>query len=111
MHEVSIAEEMLEIIHKRASEEGIQKVIAINLKIGEYSGVFPDSLKFAFEVLSKGKITEGANLNIEMVSPSFSCQKCKRIINLDNDRCPHCGSEEIKVSGGNELQILSFEGD
>ena len=51
MHELSIAEELLEIITARASQEGIRKVEKINLRIGEFSGIMPDSLEFAFEML------------------------------------------------------------
>ena len=65
MHELSITEELLQIIHRRAEEEGIQKILDINLKIGRYSGVFADALLFAFEVLSRDTISEGARVNIE----------------------------------------------
>jgi len=65
MHELSITEELLMIIHRRAEEEGIQKISKINLKIGKYSGVFTDALLFAFDVLSKDTISEGARINIE----------------------------------------------
>lgn len=68
MHELSIADALLDIVQKRASGEGINRVYEINLRIGEFSGVFPDSLRFAFEVLSRDTITEGAHLNIETSS-------------------------------------------
>lgn len=80
MHELSIAEELLQIITKKASQVGIGKIEQINLKIGEFSGILPDALIFAFEMLSKDTMTEGARI-------------------------------EIERSGGNELQVLSFEGD
>lgn len=80
MHELSITEELLHIINEKALEAGISKVYEINLKIGEFSGIFSDALLFAFEVLSKDTITEGAIVKIEK-------------------------------SNGDELQVLSFEGD
>jgi len=80
MHELSITEELLQIINEKALEAGINKVYEINLKIGEFSGIFSDALLFAFEVLSKDTITEGAIVKIEK-------------------------------SNGDELQVLSFEGD
>ncbi len=80
MHELSIAEELLQIIIKKASQLGIGKIEQINLKIGEFSGILPDALVFAFEMLSKDTITDGARI-------------------------------EIERSEGNELQVLSFEGD
>ena len=80
MHELSIAEELLQIITTKASQVGIGKINQINLKIGEFSGVLSDALVFAFEMLSKDTISEGARI-------------------------------EIEQSRGNELQVLSFEGD
>ena len=80
MHELSIAEELLQIITEKAAQVGIGKIEQINLKIGEFSGILPDALVFAFEMLSKDTITDGARI-------------------------------EIEQSGGNELQVLSFEGD
>ena len=65
MHELSIAGELLEIIYRYAEDAGVSKVSSVNLRIGELSGIYPDSLEFAFEVLSEGKITENADLKIE----------------------------------------------
>ena len=111
MHELSIAEELLYIIEKRAGQEGIQKVDRINLRIGEHSGVFPDSLEFAFEVLSKDKITEGAHIYIEMVEAKFRCMNCGTFTGTGAEKCPSCGSSDLTFSGGDELEITSFEGD
>jgi hydrogenase nickel incorporation protein HypA/HybF len=111
MHELSIAEELLQIIEKRASEEGIRSVERINLRIGEYSGIFPDSLEFAFEVLSKGKLTEGASVEVEMVSPKFLCGKCGDAVISQETNCPKCGSEDLTLQCGDELEIISFEGE
>jgi len=117
MHELSIAEQLLQIIFKNAAQAGIKKVYSINLRIGEHSGIVPDSLEFAFEVLSRGKITEGARLHIEKTSPVFKCSKCGWEDNhMDTDysvswTCPNCGEDEVYVQGGDDLEIVSFEGD
>ena len=80
MHELSIAEELLDIIIHRARDEHIGSVNTINLRIGRYSGILPDCLTFAFEMLSKDTVAEEARVFVEETE-------------------------------GNELQILSFEGD
>jgi hydrogenase nickel incorporation protein HypA/HybF len=111
MHELSIAEELLAIIEKRASQEGIRKVERINLRIGEYSGILPESLEFAFEVLSQGKLTEGASIEIELVSPKFICGRCGTSVPSPERGCPNCGSCELSLGSGDELEIISFEGE
>jgi hydrogenase nickel incorporation protein HypA/HybF len=65
MHELSIAEELLNIITEKARQAGIGKISRINLRIGEFSGVLPDALVFAFEMLSRDTISQGARIEIE----------------------------------------------
>ena len=111
MHELSIAEELLDIIHKYAEDAGISKISCINLRIGEFSGIFPDSLEFAFEVLSEGKITENADLKIEKVSAKYVCRNCGFSTCEYSECCKNCGLEEMSIEGGAELEIVSFEGE
>jgi hydrogenase nickel incorporation protein HypA/HybF len=65
MHELSIAEELLQIITKKALQVGIGKIERINLKIGQFSGVLPDALIFAFEMLTKDTVAQDAVVEIE----------------------------------------------
>jgi hydrogenase nickel incorporation protein HypA/HybF len=111
MHELSIAEELLAVIRDNAEKAGIQKVLAVNLRIGEYTGILPESLEFAFQILSQGTITEGARLNIDRVPALFSCTLCGAQVGGDERVCSQCGGGEMKVLGGDQLQILSFEGE
>jgi hydrogenase nickel incorporation protein HypA/HybF len=111
MHELSIAEELLGIIFENAERAGVKKVSEVNLRIGAFSGIMPDALRFAFEVLSQEKMTSGAKLNIEEIKPRLVCQRCQCVLDADESRCPGCGSEEIIAEGGHELQIVSFTGD
>jgi hydrogenase nickel incorporation protein HypA/HybF len=111
MHELSIAEELLGIIYENAGRAGITRVSEVNLRIGAFSGILPDALQFAFDILSQEKITEGAKLNIEKIQPRFVCRECRCIIDIDAECCPECGSTEITAEGGHELQIVSFTGD
>jgi hydrogenase nickel incorporation protein HypA/HybF len=65
MHELSITQELLRIITDRAREAGISKIHRITLKIGSYAGIVTDALLFSFEVLSRGSMTEGAEVVVE----------------------------------------------
>ncbi|MFW6139257.1 MAG: hydrogenase maturation nickel metallochaperone HypA [Spirochaetota bacterium] len=111
MHELSIAQQILDIIIPRAQKEGIQKITQVNLRVGELSSIVPHSLRFSFEVLSEGKMAQGATINIETVEPCFSCSRCGRKLPRNDQKCSFCGSEEIRITGGSEMEILSFEGD
>jgi hydrogenase nickel incorporation protein HypA/HybF len=111
MHELSIAEELLGIIRDSAEKAGIRKVAAVNLKIGEFSSILPESLEFAFQILSQGTITDGARLSIEHAPAAYLCGRCGERVGREAMSCPRCGSDEMRLVGGDELEILSFEGD
>jgi hydrogenase nickel incorporation protein HypA/HybF len=111
MHELSIAEELLSIIRDNAEKAGIRKVAAVNLRIGEFSSVLPESLEFAFRILSQGTISDGARVNIDHTPASFLCGRCGAQVGRDDSSCPRCGCDELRVVGGDQLEILSFEGD
>jgi hydrogenase nickel incorporation protein HypA/HybF len=111
MHELSIAEELLGIIVDKAEKAGVRKVVEVNLRIGDYSGILPEALEFAFQVLSHGKITDGAHLNIERTKPLFTCRSCGNEGAQGESSCPRCGGVEMKLTSGDQLEILSFEGE
>ena len=116
MHELSIAEELLGIIVDNAEKAGVRKVVEVNLRIGDYSGILPEALEFAFQVLSHGKITDGAHLNIERTKPLFTCRSCgnegaQEEGAPEEGACPRCGGVEMKLTSGDQLEILSFEGE
>ena len=111
MHELSIAEELLEIIETKAREADIGRVERITLRIGEYSGIMPEALEFAFSVLSRGKPSEGAEIEIQTVAPEYVCKECGYIESSPEDGCSRCGGTDLVLKHGSELSIVSFEGE
>lgn len=67
MHELSIAQNVLEIVLAEAEKNKGKKVKGVYLKLGEGSAIEPDSLIFCFELVSKGTIAEEAEIHIERV--------------------------------------------
>lgn len=64
MHEVAIAQSILDITQDTARENNAKKILSINIKVGELSCVNLDSLQFAFECISQDTLAEGAKLVI-----------------------------------------------
>ena len=48
MHELSVAQNIVEIIQQHIPESELERVIAVRLKIGAAAGIVPDSLEFSF---------------------------------------------------------------
>src|SRR5579862_375856 len=53
MHEMGIANSILEAVHKELHPYPRHWAEKVGVRIGEYSGVNADSLRFCFEVLAK----------------------------------------------------------
>jgi hydrogenase nickel incorporation protein HypA/HybF len=66
MHEMSIAASVLEAVRKE-SERHNARVTGVGLRIGEYSGVEPESLRFCLEVLTQGTEMDPLKLEIEFL--------------------------------------------
>lgn len=62
MHEVSLCESIIKIIEKQAEKEKFAHVLRVQLTVGELSGASPESLAFAFPLVAKGTVAEGADL-------------------------------------------------
>jgi hydrogenase nickel incorporation protein HypA/HybF len=107
MHELSIAESVLDTITARTGDREVREV---RLEIGKLAGVSVDSLRFCFEVATAGTALERAALDIVEPSGRARCASCGQEFMID-DRillCA-CGSSDVRVLAGEELRILSVE--
>ncbi|MBD3426698.1 MAG: hypothetical protein GF409_05660 [Candidatus Omnitrophica bacterium] len=66
MHETHIIKPIIEGMTKHAQEEGASKVTNVKLKVGELTCTREDSFRETFNVLAKGTVVEGAELEITM---------------------------------------------
>ncbi|HEY5524339.1 MAG TPA: hydrogenase maturation nickel metallochaperone HypA [Clostridium sp.] len=113
MHEVSIIENVIEIVSEKAIENEFTKVNKVSLKIGELSGVMPESLNFAFKSCIIGTMLEGSILEIEKVKAVAECKDCKQVFPIDhfNKLCPCCNKFCSSIIAGYELYVNTIEGD
>ena len=112
MHEVSIAENILQIVEDTASANHLGRVVHVTLEIGQFSGVEPDLLRFAFEVIGKGTLMQDSE--IEIITPPLLlyCHTCETeyLGELDDLRCPACLGEQFDVLQGREMLVRSITG-
>ena len=112
MHELAIAQSIVEAVEAKASECNAAHVKAVRLKIGEASGVVTDSLTFCFEMLvSLDPTLVGAQLLIDTKPHRAYCQYCAREFSVTNfvAQCPTCKEWSNEIVSGTELQILEME--
>jgi hydrogenase nickel incorporation protein HypA/HybF len=91
----------------QAKQNHATKVELLTMNIGELSGVIPEALEFAFEVLTPGTIAENAQLEINSIPVVCYCQKCDRTFQPEADifACPQCQQITSKVISGRELEL------
>jgi hydrogenase nickel incorporation protein HypA/HybF len=111
VHELSIAQSIVEIVEQTASANGSGRVRSIKLRIGELSGVVVDSLDFCFLAITAGTKLEGAHLEIEHVPLTAECRSCRQTFAVQNNvfLCPFCKSGVCSVVSGRELQVSEIE--
>ena len=73
MHELSVAQSIIEIIQQHISESEWECVRAVRLKIGACAGVVPDSLEFSFQAITAESSLRLAKLEIETVPFRIHC--------------------------------------
>ena len=108
MHELSIAEAVVDIVVRHA---GGRPVSAVELKVGHLRQVVPSALEFAFELVAQGTPVEGAELRMEVVPATGECRACGAETDLPGFPlcCRVCGSFDVEVTRGEELLVDSLE--
>ena len=108
MHELSIAESVVQIAGRHANGRRVTKV---RLKVGHLRQVVPSALAFSFELVAEGTPVEGAELEMEEVPAIGKCRKCEMESRLDSFPllCRSCGGFELEVLRGEELLVETLD--
>jgi hydrogenase nickel incorporation protein HypA/HybF len=108
MHELSIAEAVVEVALRHARGRPVARV---ELKVGHLRQVVPGALEFAFELLTAGTVLEGAELALETVPAAGRCRRCGAESELEHFplQCTACGGFELDLLRGEELLVEALE--
>lgn len=111
MHELPVTKSIVNISCEEAEKHKVHKVKEIRIKIGELTGLVPDSIQYYFDIISKGTKVEGALLDIEKLPIKILCNSCGNNFKASKHdfQCTRCSSRDIKIEGGNEFYIESLE--
>lgn len=113
MHELAIAESLLQIIVDESKRHGLERINKVKLQIGRFTAVVPESLTFCFEMVSQNTLAEGALIEVESVGIVARCEKCDFSFDVENQvfLCPKCGEPAVQLLSGRELSVMSIEGE
>jgi len=113
MHEVSIMEEAVRMAVETAKASGAGRIRVLRLRVGALSGVVPEALRFAFDVVCRDTMAEGASLEMESVPAACWCPDCRAEFECVDflSECPRCHQPSGELRRGRELEIASVEID
>jgi hydrogenase nickel incorporation protein HypA/HybF len=103
MHEMAITQSIVDTIGERL---GAAPVHRVRLEIGKLSGVVPDAVRFAFELVTAGTTLDGAVLEIDEPVGDARCRTCgAEFATAEVLPLCACGSADVAVLGGQQLRI------
>ncbi|WP_328332494.1 MULTISPECIES: hydrogenase maturation nickel metallochaperone HypA/HybF [unclassified Streptomyces] len=107
MHELSITQSVVDMVCERA---GGRPVRTVSVRVGVLTAVVAESMRFCFDLITAGTVAEGARLEIDQPPGAARCRTCEQDFALPDPvlLCP-CGSADVEITSGRELQIISMK--
>lgn len=111
MHELSIAQSLLNIVVDEAERHGVGSLKRVGVKLGAFSAVVPDSLRFCWDLIIEDTLAAGSELVIEEVPLKGVCHACGAELDMSEPvfECPACGSADMELTQGQELMVAYIE--
>ena len=113
MHELSMAEGLIDHIILIANENKISRINEIIIHAGELRLIIPEVMQEAFRAVSEGTLAEKAVLIIEEVPAQARCNDCEKVFHpeINDFSCPECQKADVTIQKGNDIILTSISGD
>jgi hydrogenase nickel incorporation protein HypA/HybF len=119
MHELSLAGAIQATALRHADGKPVRSV---QMRIGRLRQVVPDSLRFYFGVVTKDTLSDGADLELELIDALLRCGECggewdpaprpaedeSELLLAPMFRCPRCSAGGAEVVRGEEFDVESI---
>jgi hydrogenase nickel incorporation protein HypA/HybF len=111
MHEFSIVQSIVDIALESAALNNIEYISAVEVEVGQASGVMPEAMEFAWEAAIAGTLLSKALLKIKQIPLKVKCGICRHQYQPEDiyDACPHCGEINPEILSGKELKVVAIE--
>lgn len=115
MHEMALAENVLDVVVESALQANATAVKTIYLTIGVARDVVANLFDGLLGHLSRGTVAEGAEIVIVEAPVLCRCDECGAVYPVDYTDlsiswgCPSCGSKHYKTCSGMQFEIDRIE--
>jgi len=113
MHDVMFAGRIITLLKKEISKGIVPKQIKVNIKLGPFTHVSPESLRSAFEILNEKEQIKNVSLNISTERAVIKCNKCGSSTKISKPvaACPQCDCGDFLIENADEFVVQSIEID
>ncbi len=113
MHELSLAQDLVEKILAIIKRENVKKVLSITVSIGALSGVEQNPMEFCFPEATRNTPLEGCGFHITKQGLIVSCKDCNEISkpSIHAIFCSHCQSGNVDIVEGKDFKLMELEVD
>lgn len=110
MHELTLAESMIEIVESAAAKADVAKVTRVRLSIGALAHVESDALLYCCEIVSRGGVAAGACFEVERPPGRARCNACGQNFVLERLEagCPNCAAHDLLVLDGEQMKVVEI---
>jgi len=111
MHEMSLCEDVVQLIEDQATTQRFTRVSTVWLEIGALAGVEIQAMHFSFTAVARGTVADSAKLEIIDIAGIANCPACNQCIPVlaRFDVCSECGHYPLDIIAGEEMRIKELE--
>jgi len=111
VHELGVTESIAGIVLRHARMNGAKRVLKVNIKLGELTGIVDHYVAFYWDMVTKDTVAEGAELNFIKVPTMARCARCEEDFHIQEYdlTCPRCGEIASDIISGREFLVESIE--
>jgi hydrogenase nickel incorporation protein HypA/HybF len=114
MHEMALVTKIVDVVVEHAEANDVQKVLAVELVIGELHDIVDNLMESCFQYIARGTVAEGACIKVVRVPVRLQCKECLLVYpaNLRDSStvaCPDCTAKNYSLCAGNEFLINNIE--
>jgi hydrogenase nickel incorporation protein HypA/HybF len=111
MHEMALAENVLQLIEEAGQTQGFRRVRTVILEIGQLAAVEVEALRFCFDAVTTGTLAAGAHLQLIETPGLAWCRACAASVTIAEPLacCPNCGTYALEITGGTQMRVKELE--
>jgi hydrogenase nickel incorporation protein HypA/HybF len=108
MHELALCQAIRDTVSRHAAG---QRVDRVEVRIGHFRQVVPESLQFAWELLTDATDLAGCALVVDYIPAVVDCRSCGAQTTLSTPilLCASCEGSDVSLISGDEFLIASID--